>query len=190
MVTIRKILVPTDLSNLSLAAIGYALSLARDHGSEVLVLHVISTQTLTEQFSGTHAGPRYIGEGIALPAEAPVAARAQPDLESLIETKRQTVSNFLQQNVGPALLKQARIKPLVKLGKVVDEIVAAAAEEQCDLIVMTTRGSRLRQLLGASVAERVLRRAPCPFLCLRASAEVRTEKDERVPASRTEKWAA
>ena len=40
MLAIKKILVPTDLSDVSLSAIAYAISLAKKHAAEVTVLHV------------------------------------------------------------------------------------------------------------------------------------------------------
>ena len=51
-----------------------------------------------------------------------------------------------------------------------DQIARVARRLRCDLIVLATRGRTglLRLLLGSSVAERVLRRAPCPVLAVRA----------------------
>jgi len=51
-----------------------------------------------------------------------------------------------------------------------DQIARVARRLRCDLIVLATRGRTglLRLLLGSSVAERVLRRAPCPVLGVRA----------------------
>ncbi|MBI3059036.1 MAG: universal stress protein [Deltaproteobacteria bacterium] len=47
MIKIKKILVPTDLREQSLAGIKYAISLAREHGAEVLVLHVVDEEATT-----------------------------------------------------------------------------------------------------------------------------------------------
>lgn len=186
MITIKKILVPTDFSNISVPAIGYAISLAKDHGAEVIVLHVVSTRVMKEHFSERY----YITEGLLSPAEAPMGAGRQPNLENLFESKKQLLHNFLEQKIGPELLKTAKINIFIRLGKAVGEIAATAKEEQCDLIVMTSRGSRLRRLFRGSLTERVVRRAPCPVLSIQPSAEVRTEKDKRVPAKLIDKWAA
>jgi hypothetical protein len=83
-----------------------------------------------------------------------------------------------------------KIRPLVKLGKVVEEIIAAAKEEKCDLIVMTSQGGTLRRLFGASITERIVRHAPCPVLSMQLSAQVRTENDERLEVKLINQWAA
>jgi nucleotide-binding universal stress UspA family protein len=51
-----------------------------------------------------------------------------------------------------------------------DQIARVARRLRCDLVVLATRGRTglLRLLLGGSVAERVIRRAPCPVLAYRA----------------------
>ena len=51
MIIIKKILVPTDLSDSSRPAIGYALSLAKQHDAEVGVLHILSPQALKENLA-------------------------------------------------------------------------------------------------------------------------------------------
>ena len=47
MITLKKILVPTDLSNLSVPAVGYALSLAKLHDAEVSLLHVLPNEAMS-----------------------------------------------------------------------------------------------------------------------------------------------
>jgi nucleotide-binding universal stress UspA family protein len=59
MIVIKKILVPTDLSNISLSAIGYAISLAKKHAAEVAVLHVLPSKAMEEQFA-----MGYVTEGL------------------------------------------------------------------------------------------------------------------------------
>lgn len=185
MITIKKILTPTDFSSISVPAIGYALSLAKDHAAEVSVLHAVSTDVMKERFSD-----RYVPGGLAAPAEAPISVARPPDIESIFERKKQVLYNFLEQKITPELLRAVKVNAVIKLGKVVEEIVAVAKEEQCDLIVMTSHGGRLRRLFHGSFTDRVVRQAPCPVLSIQPWAEIRTEEDKRVPVSRIEKWAA
>jgi nucleotide-binding universal stress UspA family protein len=49
MISIKKILVPTDLSSISLSATAYAISLAKKHAAEVTVLHVLPSKAIKEQ---------------------------------------------------------------------------------------------------------------------------------------------
>jgi nucleotide-binding universal stress UspA family protein len=120
-----------------------------------------------------------------------VSVRHQTSIENLYENKERNLLGFLEQKIGPELRKLVKIRPLVRLGKVAEEIIAAAREEQCDLIVMTSRGGSLRRLLGASVTERIVRHAPCPVLSMQPTAEVRIdEKDERLQVKLIHQWAA
>ena len=185
MITIKKILVPTDLSSVSVPAIGYAVSLAKNHEAEIILFHVIPQETLKDHFAGGY------GEGLVFPAETSVSVRHQTSVENLYETKEKNLLGFLEQKIGPELCNLVKIRPVVRLGKVTEEIIAAAREEQCDLIVMTSRGGSLRRLLGASVTERIVRHAPCPVLSMQPTAEVRIdEKDERLQVRLIHQWAA
>jgi universal stress protein A len=183
MIGIKKILAPTDFSDLSVAAIGYAISLAKKHGAEVTVLHALPMKAMQERFT-----PGYVTDGLLTPADVPIGR--PPELDSILETKKRLIHDFLQQKVGPEILKSAKINSLVRFGKTTKEIVAAAKEEQCDLIVMASRGSGLTRLFGGSITERVARHALCPVVSIQPAAEVRTEDDNRVPVSLIDKWAA
>jgi nucleotide-binding universal stress UspA family protein len=183
MITIKKILVPMELSNVSVPAIGYASSLAKNLDAEVILLHVMPVESLKQNFGSGY------GEGLVVGADTP-GIKSQASVEHLYQNKQQIMLGFLDQKIGPGLREKVKFRPLVRLGKITDEIIAAAKEEQCDLIVMTGREGSLRRLFGASVTERVVRHAPCPVLSMRPSAQVRTEKDERLQVSLIDRWAA
>lgn len=185
MIAIKKILVPTDFSDGSVPALGYTISLAKDHSAEVFVIHTLPPKVMKEQFSDG-----YVAGGLVTPAEAPMPVAQRPNLESLFESKKQLLHNFLEQKIAHELLATIKITPLVRVGKVVDEIIAAAKEEQCDVIVMTSQASGLRRMLRGSFTEQVVRKAPCPVLSMLPSAEVTTVKDERIPIKLIDKWAA
>ena len=178
MINIKKILVPTDFSDLSVPAIGYAMSLAKKNAAEVTVLHDFPTNSVQEHFSR-----RYVTDG------TPTGVRHEPSLDSILEKKKWILNNFVQQNIGPEVLRGVKINSLVRFGKAVTEIVAAAKEEQSDLIVMASRGSGLARLFGGTVTDRIARRAPCPVLFFQPSAEVRTEENRRMPIAFID-WAA
>jgi universal stress protein A len=185
MITIKKILVPTDFSNLSVPALGYAISLAKDHGAEVAILHALPTAVMKEHFSD-----RYAPGGLAAPAEAPIGVSRQTDADDVFDRKKRVLSDFLEQKIAPELLRAVKIHPLIRVGKAVHEIVAAAKEEQCDLIVMSSHGGGFRRLLQGSLTDHIVRQAPCPVLSIQPSAEIRTEENKRVPVRLIERWAA
>ncbi|MFO0928371.1 MAG: universal stress protein [Gemmataceae bacterium] len=139
MFTIRRILHPTDFSEAAASAFALACSLARDHHAEVLLLHVLPA-------------PVAWGE---------VVARRQAD--GYEQELREEYLRPMQRSAGDVCAE-----PLLDEGDPVDVIIRTACEQGCDLIVMGTHGrSGLSRLLMGSVAERVLRRAPCPVLTVR-----------------------
>ena len=184
MIAIKKILVPMDLSSACVPAIGYASSLAKDHDAEVVLFHVLPMEAMKDHFAGGY------GQGMVFPAETPVSVRHQTSVENIYESKKQLLLGFLQQKIAPDLHKTVTFRPVVRLGKVVEEIIAAARQERCDLIVMSSHGRSLRRLFGASITERIVRQAPCPVLSMQPSAEVSTEKDERLQVQLIHQWAA
>ena len=184
MLTLKKILAPTDFSVITVPAIGYALSLAKALGAEVTVLHALPTEVMKEQFMNQFAPGELAG------AVAPVGVTRPPDLEGIFERKKQVLHNFLEQRISNELLSAVKVNPVIKIGKVAEEIVATAKEEQCDLIVMTSHGSRLRRLLHGSFTDRVILLAPCPVLSIQPWTEIGTEENKRVAVKLIDKWAA
>lgn len=171
MIKIERILVPTDFPKASLAAIRYALSLAKDHGAAVFVCHAISPEIMRDRAWEDY---QYIGSDR-------VASFQPGALDEVMRNKAMDLRRFLDDMVEPELMQGVRITPLVRVGEVVDEIVAAAKETQCDLIVMTSRErSWLGRLVTTSLTEQVVRSAPCPVLSIQPWAEVRTGSGRRV----------
>lgn len=183
MITLKRILAPTDFSVITVPAIGYALSLAKELGGEVTVLHAVPTEVMKEQFMTPYATGDLAGP-------APVGATRLPDFEGIFERKKQVLHSFLEQRISNELLRAVKVNPVIKIGKVAEEIVAVAKEEQCDLIVMTSNGGRLRRLLHGSFTDRVIRQAPCPVLSIQPWTEIRTEENKRVAVKLIDKWAA
>ena len=184
MIIIKRILVPVDLSATSACAVGYARSLARQIQAEVLPLHVLSVDVLKPDLAGTYA------DQFTFPAQGPANTRPATETENILESKQRIVQAFLDQKLGAELRSGVKLQPLVRFGKVADEIIASAKEHQCDLIIMMSQAGRLRRLFGGSITERIIRHAPCPVLSMQASAHVRTEKDERLEVGVIERWAA
>jgi nucleotide-binding universal stress UspA family protein len=138
MLPIRKILHPTDFSEHSRAAFELACALARDYGAEITILHV------------NRATPIYAPDGIVVgvPVEEPYQLRGK---------------------LAQVRPEDSRVRFEHKLvdGDPAEQIVKAAVG--MDLIVLGTHGSTgLTRLLMGSVAESVLRKAPCPVLTVRA----------------------
>ncbi len=135
----KKILFPTDFSPASAAALGYASSLARDAGAKLLIVHV---------------------------EEAPLAYGAGELYYEPVDVVRPGLEQTLQR-VRPTL-PEVDCEHHLLLGGPAQELVGLAEREKVDLIVMGTHGrTGLSRLLMGSVAEEVVRRAPCPVFTLR-----------------------
>lgn len=140
-----KILHPTDFSECATHAEAQAVELAQKLGGEVVLF-----QALVE-------APLY-GEGLLNVREA----------EKVYEAQRAWAEETLEARAGQLRRTGAKVSWRVAVGVPFEEIGKAAREEQADLIVMGTHGrTGLGRLLLGSVAERVIRTAPCPVLTVR-----------------------
>lgn len=143
---IRRILVPTDFSAPSDRAFEYATALARSLGASINIVHV-----LQDPFAAQAAWEFYI-----------------PDSPEIREQKYQDAKNRLLELGARSMESGVRLTTEVRIGNPTDEINAAAIDYGSDLIVMSTHGrTGLPHLLLGSIAERVLRTAPCPVLAVR-----------------------
>ena len=140
----KHILVPTDLSDAAEEALDYACELAAAFGATVHLIHVIGVPTL---------GVPELGVALTSTVIDSMVRDNQIALEQLAERKR-SLATFGQ--------------VLLRTGDARDVINQTAKEVGADLIVMGTHGRRgvTRALLG-SVAETVVRTAPCPVLTIR-----------------------
>ena len=137
--TVRKILFPTDFSHTGDAALALATSLARERGATLLIVHV------EEPPAAYGAGEMYYG------MPDPVTE----DLDKMLK------------KVAPADAS-VPVEHRLITGDPTNAIARLAKEEGAELIVMGTHGrTGLLRLLMGSVAEAVVRRAPCPVLTLR-----------------------
>jgi nucleotide-binding universal stress UspA family protein len=149
MTTLKKVLVATDFEDASGIALQYARTLAAAFGSTLHVLHV--TEDLT------------VMPAIALEGYYGVPIEVQEDVE---RAEREQVQTVLTEDDRQRFHAEATT---VTSARIAATIVGYARDNQFDLIVMGTHGRRaLRRLLMGSVAEEVIRTAPCPVLTVHA----------------------
>jgi nucleotide-binding universal stress UspA family protein len=146
MIDLHRILVPTDFGKSSENALTYGLAFAQMFKAEVWLLHVV--QDLAVFF------PEAV---FATPPPA-------PPVEQFIAAAR----TALERVVTGLNVDGVTVHSEVGVGPPYDEIVRFAKEKNFDLIVMGTHGhTGLAHVLLGSVAEKVVRRAPCPVLTVR-----------------------
>lgn len=163
MLSLKTILVPTDFSQSSDYAFRLAHALARDYGAKLVVLHA------------------YIPPSPVALAEMDPMIGPPDDYRKMLEQK------LLQVTVPQ---KDVVLEHRLVEGFPTEVVIETAREVAADLIVMGTHGrTGLGRLLLGSVAEHVLRQAPCPVVTAKAppvpepvKPQVETPKLEHLPS--------
>jgi nucleotide-binding universal stress UspA family protein len=139
----QTILYPTDYGPTSQAALSSAVELAQQYGSRLIVLHVVET-----------LGPEMVSYGEA-------EFRPQP------ESFRKSLWQELHQKVS-TIPREIPVEYVLSDGDPTTTILEATDRYHCDFIVMGSHGrTGLNRLLIGSVAEKVVRLAPCPVLVVK-----------------------
>jgi len=147
MIKLAKILYPTDFSDLSLVALKYAKSFTKQYDAALHCVHVVDE---AYQYWLT-MGP----DGVPL----------GPTDQQLIETTEQQMQQFISEH----LAEHPKVIAKVLTGRPFVEIIRYARQQAIDLIVIATHGrTGITHVLVGSVAERVVRKAPCPVLTVRS----------------------
>lgn len=143
MFNIKNIIVPTDLSKVSLSAFNYAKSIAMQWNAKIHILSVIDPQPAILTLQSNEQSEQDYLSGLKTKIE-----------EELNEIKTELINS-----------DDLDIESVIKIGKDYEEIVKYSNEISADLIVIATHGRTgvLHTLLG-SVAEKVIRYAKCPVL--------------------------
>lgn len=149
---VKTILVPFDFGDPALRALAWACGLADRFGASLHLLHVVPN-------------PYVPNPVMPLAPDFPSAYALPPGL--MDEFMKQAEERL--DAVLPAAERQAfRARTFVCTGDARNEILQHAAREHVDLIVMGTHGrTGAAHLFLGSVAERVVRAAPCPVLTVR-----------------------
>ena len=143
----RNILVATDFSDSSATALDYGRSLARVFGARLHVLHVVET---------------FVVDSAAFGSAAAILPSLQVELEKAAE---ETLQKLVTAEDRRELKAVAAIR---SIDTPAHAVVEYARDEQIDLIVVGTHGRRgISHVLLGSVAEKVVRLAPCPVLTVR-----------------------
>lgn len=148
----KRILVPTDFSSSSRAALDHAAGLADRFGATVVALHVWEPPTLLRT-----------DEALSLSGQL---------YQTLSDMARKRASDQMDLFLAPLIEHDGLwFRRQVQMGDPADTILDVAEVGQFDLIVMGTHGrTGLRRMILGSVAEQVSRRAACPVLTVRDQA--------------------
>jgi nucleotide-binding universal stress UspA family protein len=160
MIALKQILVPTDFSPPSDAAVRYGVAFAHAFQAQLHLFHVavrhdidiiVERQRIIETFLSGRA-----------------AAASQVDADELAEHAARALLGKILNEEDVSALRVEYVLRATGIGGPYVEIVRYAHEREIDLIVMGTHGRGfMGHLLMGSVAEKVVRKAPCPVLTVR-----------------------
>lgn len=143
----RLIMHPTDFSPASRPAFTQAVATAKEHGAEVLLVHVVASI-------------------IPLMGDGYVSPKVYDDM---VRASRTDAQQKLDRLIAAAKKAGARARGMLLEGVAWEQLVRTAKARKADMIVMGTHGrTGLTRLFLGSVAERVVGSAPCPVLTVRA----------------------
>ncbi|MCX5804612.1 MAG: universal stress protein [Proteobacteria bacterium] len=145
----KKIVCPVDFSEFTDGIIKYAVSLAKKYDAELHLFHVIPNLNYFTPYESF-----LTPENLVL-IEKNIEKEVEKDFEKIIKGIDITV------------------KKVIKTGVTFVEIIDYIKEENIDLVVMGTHGrSGIEHILIGSVAEKILRKSPCPVLTIRPKTKV------------------
>jgi nucleotide-binding universal stress UspA family protein len=146
MTNIRKILVPVDFSENSHIALDLAMAFADKFDADVLLFHAFGIPDVMKESAQRH---KLLNK-------------------DMIERAKEDGVKGLQAFAGKYNSDKIHVIPEIREGKPFVEIIKAAKNYKANLIVMRTHGpTGLKGMLIGSVAEKVVRKAPCPVLTVK-----------------------
>jgi nucleotide-binding universal stress UspA family protein len=147
--SVKKLMVACDLSDYSAQIMNYAVGLTQEVGCDLVAVNVINQRDLDMvERALTGYGNFVIGEYI----------------ENQQKERSAAIQKLIKDSGGQALEAKIVVRPGIPF----QELVAAAKEENADLVVMGTKGrGNLAGVLLGSTAEKMFRRCPVPLLSIR-----------------------
>jgi nucleotide-binding universal stress UspA family protein len=147
----NSILVPVDFSNCSREGLRYAIDFANEIGAKLILLHA------------TYLGYVYSSEGTGI-----------YDIPALQEAARKTAERKMREFVRPVNFGSVKFETAFTEGSPVIDICAFAKDHNVDVIITSTHGfTGFKHVLIGSVAEHIVRHAPCSVLVVPSHPQVR-----------------
>jgi nucleotide-binding universal stress UspA family protein len=148
---INTILVPVDFSDCSREGLRYAIGLANEFGARMILLHA------------TYLGYIYSSEGNAI-----------YDVRGLQEAARENAERRMRELVRTVKFGRTKFETAITEGSPVLDICAFAKDHDVDLIITSTHGfTGFKHVLIGSIAEQVVRHAPCSVLVVPSHPQIR-----------------
>lgn len=141
---IKKIMVPVDFSDNSVKLLDSAAYVARKFGAKLDIIFVVQS---FEDYSGFFV------------PHMPIAKFE----EDMMRGAEEKMEKYVEENIDQEYVNAAQVLS----GDVAEEIIGYASSEKINLIIMGTHGYKgFEKILFGSVAEKVVKTAPCPVLTI------------------------
>ena len=145
-IEIKKILCPVDFSESSENALRYALVLAKAHDASLDLYHVLELPAYSVPGDSEFAG---------------LSFEYMKDVEQICTKRLNDMAREIRE-------EHAKVMTTIESGEPFSSIIRKARKDEADLIVMGTHGrTGLQHVLIGSVAEKVVRKSPCPVLTVK-----------------------
>ena len=141
---IKKILLPIDFSGASIKILQYAIFVAEKYNAKIFIVSVVEYPYTLSGLPSSKLGSEYE--------------------EQMIRIAEKKMASFLEDN---RVEMPVSFESSILSGHIAEEIISYAEKEYIDLIIIGTHGHKmLERMLFGSVAEKVLKLAPCPVLTI------------------------
>lgn len=162
-----SILIPVDFSAYSTQALHLATDLAARFNASLIVLHVIAAEVGAYALATRLGKQHFLLPGVDEPIGLPDISDGE--LDTAIAHHRGQAYEALQTFIPPRMASYS-VELRVLFGQPFERILETAVGDDVGLIVMGTHGrTGLARMTAGSVAERVVRLAPCPVLTVKAA---------------------
>lgn len=164
----KKILVPVDFSDCSQKALQYAIGFANELGAEIVLLHA------------TYLGYVYSSEGTAL-----------YDVAGLQKAARENAERQMRKLVSTVKFGDVKFETVFTEASPVLDICDFARDHDVDLIITSTHGlTGFEHVFIGSIAEKVVRHAPCSVLVVPSHPQIREANLAKAPRTKTRALAS
>lgn len=165
MLKLKNILVPTDFSDNSLAALEFACFIAQNNNLILHILYVIESK-------------RYN-----------IKASEVQDKERFLQSKLLAAEEEMRRFISKSSIKNINFLEVLKVGYADEQILKYANESNIDLIIIASHGwTGLSHLITGNVTNKVMRRSEIPIVCIKSNNLIQQKERGHFKSSFAENW--
>jgi len=146
---IKKIMVALDFTSYSKSTFDYAVKIAKNLNAHLVVASIINSRDI-------------------LAVEMVTSMGYDVDAEHYVEGVKAERKKLLEHFMEKSSFDRKNMRPILKVGNPIDELLKLIVKENIDMIVMGVKGrSDLKHVFIGSVADKLFHRSPVPVISFR-----------------------